>query len=247
MSNELVPITQTHRALADAANLREVVADNLLGQGMSAFDLQRIKVAAGGSPTFTVSDALAGDTMLPKFEGVIVAQQRPRAYWKTQDPSGSPPDCSSADGLLGEGDNGIDEGRRRCEDCPQSKFGTAVRAGGELGRGQACKQTARLFVLRMDQRESIFPSMLGVPPGSLKALHKYLAALTGQNVPYWAAVHSFEVTQEKNEDGIKYGQVKVGFVRRLNSDETAAVRSYQAAMQGALVQHASKLAEGVDI
>lgn len=238
MSTELVPVTTSLVALSRAGAVAEVIQDNLGGRGMSAFDLQRIKVAAGGAQAFVVTDALAGESTVAKFEALIVAQQRPRAYWPDADPTGEPPACSSPDSIDGDGDNGTGAGRHSCGRCPQNAFGTASRPDGSAGRGKACKESHRLFLLRLDQPQGLFPSLLTCPPASLRGVHQYLTALTGQGVPFWSAVHSVEVAAEKSADGQRYGRVKLGFVRRLTAEEAAAVCDYRDLVGRAVVRGA---------
>ena len=240
MTTNIVPITERFAALARVDSIREAITENMGKGGMSVFDLPRLKIAAGGLPAFESLDVLTGETDTVKsFDGVLVTKQDgARAFYMSADPTGEAPDCSSTDGTEGYGvrAEGEEPSAVLCEQCPHNQFGTAVRSDGSAGGGKRCKEKARLFVLRWDTPDSVFPTLLEAPPSSLRVLKKFMAALTAHGVPYWRALLRFEVRTEVATTGQKYGELKLSLVRRLEDGEAKAVDGYRAAIGSALAK-----------
>jgi hypothetical protein len=111
------------------------------GGGLPLLDLPRIKVAPGGVLSFVV-ETPAGDEMVKKLEGVIPAYRNARVYWKSRAGGKKPPDCSSADGLVGIGDPG-----GACHKCPYAQFGSGFKQDGTPSAGQACKDIRQILFL----------------------------------------------------------------------------------------------------
>jgi len=210
----------------DSVQLREALTENIGTGGIGEFDLDQVKVPAGGGRTWLIPGL--EETEAKTIEGVILHKAEPRAYWKVtmeEGGGGTPPDCSSGDGMTGTGTPG-----GACYHCPLNEFGTAAKGGGK-----ACKQTKRLFLLREGDR---IPIVLTVPPGSLKNLGKYFLRLAGQAIPYFAVVTRFELASAKSADGITYSQIVPTMVSRLEPSEVDKVRAYKEAMS-ALIHKAS--------
>lgn len=195
--------------------LKEIVEANVGPAGFSVSDLDRIVMPSGGQPFWSVPD-LSGEPSAEKaIEGVIIEWQDRRAYWaRSLDESGggSPPDCSSDDGITGVGDPG-----GACEACPLSKFGS-----GPDGVGQACKQMRMLYMLREDQ---ILPVVITAPPTSLAPVRQYMLRLTSRRVPYYGVLTSLELEQTTNQGGIKYSKIKPVLVDRLDASVAEKVKS----------------------
>ena len=88
--------------------VRDAVAANLGDSAMSASDLERIKIPAGGGTAWTVQ-GLDGEEMLKELSGIIVAWRDTRAYWSVpmeQSDGNMPPDCYSLDARTGIGKPG---------------------------------------------------------------------------------------------------------------------------------------------
>src|SRR5690606_20046028 len=78
------------------AELAEIISANLGGEGITQFDLDRVRIPAGGSTMWSVP-TLDGEEETRVLEGIIIHFTTPRAYWKTpfdESGGGTPPDCS---------------------------------------------------------------------------------------------------------------------------------------------------------
>lgn len=99
---------------------------------------------------------------MDEINGVIMAFSRPRVFWKEKGSTeGRSPDCSSVDGVKGDGRHVVEIGQkalvptmtgeypvndteapliieRACSSCPWAQYGSGD------GNSQACKQTIRL-------------------------------------------------------------------------------------------------------
>jgi hypothetical protein len=190
------------------ADLGELLAANLGSGGMSAFDLDRVKVPAGGGTTWQVP-SLEGPDDCKFIDGIIVAWKTPRAYWKVpfdESGGGSPPDCSSPDGILGTGKPG-----GPCKACPLNRFESAAK-----GDGKACKEVVQLFVVR---EGDMLPLVVSAPPSSIRNVRQYLRRLAGQGIIYYGAVTRLALTQARSGNGIVYSEIVPTFSRSLEGDE----------------------------
>jgi hypothetical protein len=207
LSQELVKVTAP-KALSippdEAAAVQEAFAINIASGTVSEFDLPRIKVMSGAA--LWLIPSLEGDETTPKIEGVIVFARDARVYYASKDAGNVPPDCSSTDGITGNGKPGGE-----CKSCPLAKWESA-----QEGSGQACKQVKQLFFLR---GESMFPEVVSLPPTSVKAARQFLVKLTTQGIPYYGALVAIELEKAQNAAGKPYGRASLKFLRRLSQDE----------------------------
>lgn len=202
-------------ARMDPRELAEAIALNMEGERLSPFDLDRVKVPAGGATTWEVP-SLDGPQDVKSLDGIIIAQRSVRSYWSAEfSGSGTPPECASQDGKVGIGIPGGD-----CDACPLAAFGS-----GRNNRAQACKLNRLLFVLRED---AVLPLVVPVPPSSLGAVKRYLLALTTNLLPFYAVVTRLDLARTKNADGIQYGEIVPSRVRNLSADELTRVKAAHA-------------------
>ncbi len=202
---------------ADAKQLGEVVRANLGGQNLTEFDLERVKVPGGGGLTWEIGD----DESSKVLEGIIVHWRDGCAYWEESFDSsggGTPPDCSSQDGLTGIGNPG-----GICGKCPFNEFGSGKDAKGKPTRGKACKNFRVLFMMRP---EELLPLAVIVPPTSLREVRKYFLRLASRAIPYYSLVTQLTLEKTKSEQGIAYARIKAAPSTRLSDKEQAAIRSY---------------------
>lgn len=182
-------------------DLAEAMQENLGGASLGTFDFERIKVPSGKSIAWQYVDA---DTGKPKItetiEGIVVAWNDQKAYWKQSlDEQGAvsgPPQCFSVDTVRGIGDPGV-----ACETCKFNKFGSAKN---DTGRGKACKDWRAIFVIRPGD---ILPILIPIPPTSIKNVKQYFINLAGRGIPYYRAVTQFNLSLDKNANGIEYAKV----------------------------------------
>lgn len=196
-------------AKPDAAQAISVIQENAGQQGISEFDLDRIKVPAGGGTSWALT-TLDGEQSVTEFDALVILYKDARMYWsKAFDEGGSePPDCHSDDCVTGVGDPGGD-----CKVCPYAEFESASR-----GHGQACKQVRSLFLLR---QEELLPAILTLPPTSLAPCRSYFMRLASRSVPYYGVITRFSLERVKNQDNIAYGRVKMAPSGRLTADQLA--------------------------
>lgn len=226
----IVPNTTAIRAFeADYGTVTEALAMNLGSGGLSAFDFPRIRIPSGGGTQWMVP-TLEGETSEPTVEGVVVLARDTRAYWHDSGDAivGTPPDCSSGDGLIGIATTAKGPGGA-CNSCPMTQYGSDTKGG----RGQACKQVKQLFILR---GTSLLPDLIGLPPTSLKAAKAYLLKLTSQGVPYFNVVTRIGLERMQNAAGQKYAAATFSFVRMLTPEEAARSREYHQMLRPIVAQ-----------
>jgi len=189
--------------LQEGSDIQEIVSENLGNDGLSAYDLDRVKIPAGGATSFEVP-ALDGEESVKEIEGIIIFWKGTRAYWPEKfNGENNPPQCSSIDGEVGQGTPG-----GYCAKCPLSQFGSA-----ENGKGQACKQMRQLFIVR---ETDILPLVLVLPPTSIKPAKQYFMRLASKGVKYTHVVTRIGLEKAKNNGGITYSKVGFSLVNQLD-------------------------------
>lgn len=199
-------------------DVHEIVTANLGAVGLdSPSSLERVKIPTGGGTKWSVPRLEEGEEdLVDEIVGVIVAWQDVRVFWADDfSGPGTPPDCFSDDCVRGQGDPG-----GACQTCPNSDFNTAK---GGKGRGQACKQIRRLFILR---EEDALPIIIACPPSSIGNIRKYLTRLAGKMVRFCGVVTSFKLERDKNADGIEYSKVVPTMVEKLPKEMTKKFQQY---------------------
>lgn len=224
MTTDLVPLTETYAiAKSEPQVLLEAMAENIGNQGLTAFDLDRVTIPAGGGKSWTVP-TLEGEESAKTLEGVIVGWREPRAYWRLSlDESGgnTPPDCSSDDGVVGVGDPG-----GQCAKCQFAQFGSK-----EGSDGQACKQMRLLFIVRPSD---MLPLALFLPPTSLKACKQYFLRLASQGIPYYGVITKLALESDKNAGGVAYSKAVPTMAGQLAPEDIEKVKAYSQAIKGSL-------------
>lgn len=235
----------------DAGELQEALAVNAGGQRISPFDLDVVKLPSQGMTIWTIPDITEGEINSKTIEGIVILQRSIRSWWKEsldEKGGGSPPDCSSQDGINGyglpighpdlgemvrydeDGNERPDEayrGQFSCGACPLAQFGSAAKGGG-----QACKQNRLLFVLTP---ESSLPIVVKVPPSSLKPMQSFMLRLSGKGIPMYGAVISLALKKVQNANGIDYSEIVPSFVSRLSLEETARMKSVHESLKPLLM------------
>ena len=211
--------------LAVAQNLVDTVRENV-GGNLSSADFERIRVPSGGGQLWEI-DTLDGPVGVKSIEGVLIYARDARAYWEhgiDDGVGGSPPDCSSDDGVVGIGSPG-----GACSACPMNRFGSKISADGKASNGKACKQTRDLFVLRKGE---VLPSLIQAPPGSLKNVRTFFVRLAVRNRPYTSVVLSLALEQATQKGGgNKYSRIVPTVAAQLEGEELDRVKAYAAAMR----------------
>ena len=175
-----------------------------------AFDI--VKIPIGGVTMFEMPTDNPEETeSVKEFSAVILYHHPLRSYYKEAYTGGTnPPDCGSFDGVIG-----IGEPSGNCVDCLYNEFGTGINGA------KACKEKRRLYLLR---EGDIFPMVLSLPTGSLKAFSRYLMKC----LPKWGAsnggVTKFTLTKATNSGGIVYSKAQFQMERKLTEEEFALVQ-----------------------
>ena len=205
---------------SDGESLAEILKENIGGDELTPFDLDRIKIPAGGGTTWEVP-SIDGPKDTKILTGIIVHLRMARVYWEGSfgDGEAGPPDCSSDDSFNGVGNPG-----GNCSVCPMAQWKSARNDG----KGQACKLVRLVFLV---QPESMIPMVLPLPPTSLRDTKKYLLRLTGARLPFYCVETHFSLEKSKNGAGIEYSKAipKVG--KRLDAEDRTKMKAYVESMK----------------
>ena len=202
------------------SEIKDAVTANIGDSGMTVWDLERIKIPAGGGTAWTLQ-GLDGEEMAKELTGIIVAWRDTRAYWSVpmeQSDGNMPPDCYSLDARTGTGKPGGD-----CHKCPFAQFGSDPRGGG-----QACKLVRQLFFIRED---NLLPEIVNLPPSSVKPARQYFMRLASKAVPCYSLITKIALEKTKNAQGIVYSRATFTSGGRLTAEQAARVKEYSAMLQ----------------
>lgn len=207
-------ISAENYALISDVEALEAMIYNLQGETISEFDLDRVKVPAGGATVFQVP-TLEGIENAETIEGIILHIGQRRSYWSDSNPTGSPPDCYSIDGLRGIGNPGGD-----CASCPFNQFGSAIDGAGKQRKGKRCREMRLMLIIRPEDR---LPMVVMAPPTSIKGLKQWLLKLP---VFMFQAVVRLSLERDKNNDGIAYSKIVPSYVGRISMSHAKALQAY---------------------
>lgn len=187
MKNELMETNNTSFLALQDFDLANVMSEEM--DGLSA-TFERVKIPSGGGIMFEIPGENPDEPETVKeFSAVILYQHSLNAYYKSEYQGGSnPPDCGSYDGHNGEGTPG-----GNCDSCPLNQYGS-----GKNG-AKACKNRRRLYLLREGE---IFPMILSLPTGSLKAFTRYLMRVIPKHKNSNAVVTKFTLKKASSNTGI---------------------------------------------
>lgn len=205
--------------------LTTFLRDNVGAQGLKPFDLDKIKVPAGGGIAWEVP-TLKGPESATVIEGIVIHFKDVRSYWKDKFGStggSNPPDCSSDDSLVGIGKPGGD-----CQKCPLAQFGSAIDDKGQPSAGQACRQIRLLLFLRQD---SMIPLLVVIPPTSSKNVRQYFLRLVSNGYPYYGVTTQLRLEKSKSGGGVVYSQATFAMGRKLEQEEFERVQVIGLAMK----------------
>ena len=119
MSNKKELITQSQ----GYANLANASFGDAIAQELEGLDLsfERIKIPSGGSTMFEVPGENDDTDSVKEFSAVILYHHTLNTYYKSKYTGGNaPPDCSSIDGVNGDGSPG-----GLCKECPLNQWPNA--------------------------------------------------------------------------------------------------------------------------
>jgi len=202
-----------------------------LDAGADQWKFTRLRIPTGGMTTWTIS-TIHGEEDTKEVTGVLGYHRgKQLAWWKESfDDSGggTPPDCASADGVTGNGDNGTGIGAHRCKDCPHYVWGSDRRGG----RGKDCRETMQLFFFREGAH---LPNLLVVPPTSINAVVSYITQLGEAGMVPGAVVTGLSLEKDSNPKGIAYSKLKLRAISMLDGGSVERMRDVKAMMAERIV------------
>lgn len=168
-----------------------------------------IKIPAGGGLAYEVQGEDDDEVeYMKEISGVIIFTHRMNGFWPGKFGAGDTgedkiPCCSSMDGKTGLW---RDTGEvRNCETCPMNQFGSAPDDKGGQGRGKACKNMRRLYMM-LDGDPNVY--LLTVPPTSIKEVNRQLVKIMGsKGIPYTGLIVSLRLEKATNNNGVAYSKV----------------------------------------
>lgn len=214
---------RNYSLMADPMSLQAMVY-NLQGEQISEFDLDRIKVPPGGMTVFQIPTP-EGQDHVKEIVGIILHIGIRKAYWSDPNPSGSPPDCYSTDGIHGTGDPG-----GACAACPLNEFGSAIGPDGKPRKGKRCREMRTLLMIRENDR---LPVVVTAPPASIKGVKQYL--LKGLPVFMFQAITKLTLAEDKSSDGIPYSRLVPHYVGHIDPAIAKSLALYAQTLKAVLV------------
>lgn len=214
--NQLQTTTPTSFAIISQPESLSLMAAGFEA-GVDTYQLPRIRVPSGGVTMWTVTD-LDGERNVKELDCVIGAtRSKLKVWWRNQDGTGMPPDCSSQDGITGIGNNRDDlspegQGQHDCSSCTWNKWGSDRKGG----KGRDCKDFAEVYIFLPESR---MPSLLNIPPSSLKELQTYAVRLISAGLSPTQVVTRLTLIKMQNASGQAYSQVQFQMLRRLEDAE----------------------------
>lgn len=225
-SNALVKFDETQYPALVPEMRDEIITsmrENIGGGNLRALDLDRVTVPAAGGTFFMVKSLDAPDGQPQKeLNGVIVMQSRGRSYWAKgigDGDAGTPPDCFSNDAITGIGNPGGD-----CATCPFAQFGSDPKGG----KSQACSEKRMIFLLRPG---TALPTLLMVPPSSLKPLNTFMMRLASEGIPFYTIEVKVGLEKTRSNDGVDFSRLTFTPAGRITGAAVAQIKEYASVMK----------------
>lgn len=200
-------LTLTPEQEASVAALRK----EGMGQEMRGLPIvyPRIEILHQGTAMFKFKET---DETVKTFKGVFIHVEPSKVWWPTkygaakQEGDDGFPACFSRD-LIEPDKDAKDPQAPRCAGCPQNEWGSDVKSDGSQGRGRACKEVRRIFLMAEGH---LSPHWMAVPPSSLKALSSYFITIRdkGFQKPQ-EVVTTFSLKTVENKDGVEYSELSL--------------------------------------
>jgi len=182
----------------------------------------KVEILHQGTAAFRLVDS---DEIMKNFKAVIIHVEPQRAFWtksigEAGSEGGTPPDCWSRDGIAPDQTAQLPQ-NEKCGPCEKNQWGSDVKKDGTMGRGKACKEIRRLFIMIEGH---MAPYWMPTPPTSLRALAQYFAILRDKGVKRpQEVVTNFRAKTVENNDGIAYSELALEMVGKLPENVLANV------------------------
>lgn len=205
----------------EMAEMLDVLAENLGGESLTARDLPRIGIPAGGGVTWEIPTGDGDVDPSKTLTGIIVHFERTHSYWPPSQETGTPPVCSS----VGPGATAVGVGAPggRCVTCPHNVYGTKIRPDGGEADGKACTERENWFLLVEDRP---LPIVLSLSPASLRAAKEYRVDTLGSVGKRLSSVVTEITLATDTKNGNKYSYIVPRVVGNLSPGEAKAARAY---------------------
>jgi hypothetical protein len=212
------------------ADIAEIMAENMGDDGLSPFDLDRVKMPSGGGIAWEVPTA-DGPEPMKSITGVVVAWMVGRSWWERDldDPEAgdnTPPDCAARDGKIGIGRYGTGSEENptgECDTCPMNQWESAVK-----GSGKACKEQRLLYLLLPG---NALPIVVALAPTSIAPWRKYVMRLTSEGIAYYSIETTLGLEKVKGNGTPDYAVVVPQRGNRLDAETAATAKAYGASLK----------------
>lgn len=227
MANEMVPSSFTVLSPFDTLDqdtLAEIQDEMEDLDSEGGFDYLRIKVPSSGGLAYEVATEDDNVEYLKELECVIVYTHKTNQLWGASYGGGqdNSPICSSLDGKTGMN---VATGKLcACASCPNNKYGSYVGPDGTRGRGKACKNSMRVYLLLSGSSQLY---MLTVPPTSMRDVDKTIKKMIMSGTPYTGAVVRFSLERAANAAGVTYSKVKLVKLGALTAEQRSKVMQWR--------------------
>jgi hypothetical protein len=184
-------------------NFKEIFEANLNGMDVSPRKLlTTISMPTQGGTIFSYT-TIDGDVSTKELSGVIIHIQPERAKFVGEYGENKFPECTSPDGITGEGKPGGE-----CVNCPDNQFGLNNKA-------KPCKEVKMIYMLTQDD---VLPIGVRCTTGSFEALKNYgiLLMRKGLDATKVETIITLEAT--KNQSGIKYSKLNFAMKSKIDDD-----------------------------
>lgn len=221
MANELASVNNGLALAPKAEDVKELI-EGIQSVG-SDIQFGTVKVAAGGTPVFEVTELGADESDAVKsIDAVILLARKNNTLWPegSEPNSGDRPVCRSTDGVNGYGEEG---GCYKCASCPKNQFGS-----GKNG-GKACKNSVMLYILRPageDKEADLLPLQMKLPASSIRAFNNYQVFLLSKGCKLASVLTRMSVTKAQNKSGTVYGEVTFKMLNKLTREDAASLNDY---------------------
>jgi len=221
------------RALVPDDDMAELMAETFGDDEPGIRDLVHIKFPTGGETSWIVTKG-GNKQLVSELIGVLVLQNPQRVFWSDPDPKNNPPECMSMDGkkpldggvFTADGPGVMINGAMvtnpggTCKTCPMAQWGSDLKGRA----GQGCKERKLLFLIT---EGSMLPTVVTVPPASLKSFKDFVYGLATDGVGYWGVEIGLGLVGATAKDGTDYAALKPRVIRPLTDAETGAAKEYK--------------------
>lgn len=212
-----VAVNESHSTLVATKGFDAVATMNALNEAMSGecqgleFSFDKVTLPTGGGTMFQMPSSDGSEPeMVKEIRGVIIYNLPAYSYYKEKyTGQNNPPDCYSIDGKHGVGCPGGE-----CLKCPYNVFGSADN------NAKACKNKRMLYILMEGE---MFPIVLYLPAGSIKAFTQYVKGQLSKGKKVSQLVTNITLKKAQNASGIAYSQAVFKAERVLSDDEKSSL------------------------